>query len=189
MNQVLPIAGTAPDHRARFTTREFLHMCATGAFDGLADRIELIDGELQRMPPPGYMHGRASLRIGAKLEQLLASASDRVVVGETGIMLDEDTVVGCDAAIVRPIGEPRMLRPDEVLLAVEVAHSSLPRDLGAKKQAYARAGIPDYWVVDLQDRLLLRFSEPTGGEYDALPPLRFGEPMPVPGTDGAIVLD
>ena len=52
--------------------------------------------------------------------------------------------------------------PDDVLLVVEVADASLARDRGVKKQSYAQAGIPIYWIVNLPDRQIEVYTDPTG---------------------------
>ncbi len=51
------------------------------------------------------------------------------------------------------------------LLVVEVSHSSKRLDLGPKALLYAEAGIPEYWVVDLVDRVLVVFRDPRDGRY------------------------
>jgi len=56
-------------------------------------------------------------------------------------------------------------RPDEIALIVEVADSSLAFDLGEKRAKYASAGIPEYWVVDVQANVFHVFRNPSGGGY------------------------
>jgi Uma2 family endonuclease len=187
MNAPLASPGPAPDFHARFTADEFLEMVAVGAFEGM--KVELLDGELERMTPPMSEHGRIQLEIAFVLRLAVQTGPLRVY-GEIGIRLGGHTVVAADAAIARPRDDAnRMLDADEIVLAVEVANATLSRDLGAKRIAYATAGIPHYWVVDVEGRLIHRFGEPTGGDYRRLPAIRFGEAMPVPGTDRTISLD
>jgi Uma2 family endonuclease len=54
--------------------------------------------------------------------------------------------------------------PGNVVLVVEVADTSLARDRGIKKQTYALAGIPTYWIVNLLERKIERYTEPSGTE-------------------------
>ena len=56
-------------------------------------------------------------------------------------------------------------RPEEVLLLIEVADSSLEFDMGEKADLYAAAGVPDYWVVNLPGRCVEVFRQPTAGKY------------------------
>lgn len=73
-------------------------------------------------------------------------------------------------------------------LVVEVAVSTRDRDLGLKRTLYAAAGIPTYWVIDADRGVTHVFDRPENGDYMGLSLARFGEPLAVPGTDGAVVL-
>ncbi len=76
----------------------------------------------------------------------------------------------------------RRPQPDEVLLLIEVADSSLSYDLGEKCQLYAEAGIRDYWVVDIPSRLIHVFRDPNSGGYGTRHGLAANEeisPLPV----------
>jgi Uma2 family endonuclease len=53
----------------------------------------------------------------------------------------------------------------QALLVVEVAEASVAFDLGEKAGLYAQAGVPEYWVLDLVDRVLVVFREPISGTY------------------------
>lgn len=186
MNAPFATSGLAPDFRARFTADEFVGMVMVGAFDGM--KVELLDGELERTTPPMSEHGRLQLDIAFALRTALADL-DVQVFAEVGVRLGDQSVVAADAAVARPRDQRnRMLDADEFLLAVEVANTTLPRDLGAKRAAYARAGVPHYWVVDVAGQVIHRFAEPAEGDYHHLPAVRFGEPLPVPGTDRTITL-
>jgi Uma2 family endonuclease len=59
---------------------------------------------------------------------------------------------------------------------IEVADASLGDDLGEKLGDYAAAGLPEYWVVDIRGRLILRHERPSGREYKVRAPVHFGEP-------------
>ena len=181
MSAIVP----ATDYRARFTTAEFLHMCEAGAFDDL--KVELIDGELERMPPPQNEHGRRQASLVIRLSRVVA---DALLRAEVGIDLGQDTVVGCDAAILTmPVSGNRILRADEVTLAVEVSETTLARDMGLKRIKYASAGIANYWVIDGERSVVHVWRDPVGGDYAQIATVRFGEPLAVPGTDASIIID
>ena len=151
------------------------------------DKVELIEGKLLRMPPPGNDHSRVQVTI---LAGLLAVVSRELVRGDTGIELEKGTLVGFDAAVLRgPVECRRMLRPDEVTLVVEVAETSLTRDLGVKRRKYAEAGIPVYWVVDGARSVVHVHAEPVEGEYVDIHTVRFGKPLAVPGSSESLTLD
>ena len=187
MNEMARFARTgAESYRARFTTAEFLRMIEAGAFEDW--KVELVGGELDRMPLPGNEHARRQMRV----VRLARVAPEALLRAGTGIDLGNDTVLGCDAAILRlpveGVGN-RMLRPDEVLLAIEIAETSRERDLGLKRVRYAAAGIAHYWVVDGERGVVHVHSEPVAGDYAEIATVRFGQPLRVPGTDATITAE
>lgn len=172
---------------ARFTTTEFLRMVEVGAFDDM--KVELVDGELERMPPPMSAHARRQAMVTALLWQVVA-AKGLLVVGEVGVDLGGDSVLACDVALIRALpAESRMLRPNEVLLLVEVAETTVARDLGMKRVKYASAGIANYWVVDGGRAVVHVHHDPIDGEYAGVSTVRFGVPLMVPDTDATIIVE
>jgi Uma2 family endonuclease len=95
-----------------------------------------------------------------------------------------------DVGVIRPFGADKgqYADPGDVLLAVEVAYSSLDYDLHRKARDYARNDIPHYWVVDAEHRLVHMMSKPLGEEYTERRPVAFGEPLPAPETQGIITI-
>lgn len=187
MNKPAQINVPAQAHfPARFTTAEFLRMADAGAFNDM--KVELIHGELERMLPPHSWHASRQALVIALLWQVARDHGFHLL-GEVGIDLGHDTVLACDLAMVdRLITEQRLIRPAEMLLVVEVAESSLMRDLTLKHVAYARAGINEYWVIDGQQHAVHRHRSPQGDRYGDVQIIAFGEPLPVPGTDATIVI-
>ncbi len=182
MNQ---LARLSPDTRARFTTAEFLRMVESGAFEGM--KVELIDGELERMNPPMGGHAAAQANVVFYLAQAVGVA---LVLGETGLVTDDSTVVACDAALLRqPIAENRFLTPDDVLMVVEIAQTTQSRDMGLKRMLYAQASIPTYWVIDGVRRVVHVYDDPVEGDYSSVHTVRFGASLAVPGSDATITLD
>ena len=182
MNKPFQLADSST--KALFTTAEYLRMGETGAFDDM--KIELVDGELERMMSP--MSGHAAKQ--AMLVGLLFQVAGRgLVLGEVGIDFGDDTVLACDAAVLRaPIGGDRLLLPAEIGLVVEIAQTSLSRDQGPKRVRYAAAGIPEHWVVDGDRAVVHVYREPVDGDYALISTVRFGEPLAVPGTGATITI-
>ncbi|KQO57385.1 Uma2 family endonuclease [Sphingomonas sp. Leaf257] len=182
MNQ---LARLSSDTRARFTALEFLHMVESGAFESM--KVELIDGELERMNPPMGSHARAQSDV---LIELASVVSKDRLCGEIGIILNDSTVVACDAALLRqPLVENRFLTPYDVQLVVEIAQTTQSRDMGLKRMLYAQAGVPTYWVIDGVRRVVHVYADPVEGDYCSVHTVRFGEALAVPGSDAAITLD
>lgn len=177
---------TADDFAARFTTDEFLSMCAADAFADM--RVELVKGELQRIGPPMSVHALRQSQIIAALWSIVSEAGF-LVLGETGIDLGGDSVMACDAAVIRhPIAERRLIRPAELLLVIEIADTMIARDTTLKRLAYAAAGIAHYWVVDGDRAVVHVHARPADGDYTAVHTVRFGAPLPVPQTGASIVI-
>jgi len=70
-----------------------------------------------------------------------------------------------DVAVV-PHADYRSAHPDRAFLIVEIAHSSLQRDR-EKALIYARSGVPEYWIVNLVDKVVERFRDPSATGYQA----------------------
>jgi Uma2 family endonuclease len=173
--------------KARFTATEFLRMAEMGAFDDM--KMELVDGELERMNPPmGGHSSRQAMVIGTLWP--IARAAGLALLGEVGLDMGDALVLACDAALLRrPVTERRLVDPTETLLVIEIAETTIERDLGMKRGAYARAGVPHYWVVDGARSIVHVFADPQDGEFRIHGAIGFGEPLAVPGTDATIVID
>ena len=185
MNKPVRIAPEQSDFRARFTAAEFLRMADAGAFDDMW--VELVRGELERTTPPMSEHGRRQAQVAIRLSKLIPE--DRLV-GDTAVLISNDTVLGCDAAILTaPVNEHRALRPEDVLLVVEVAETTSSRDLGLKRELYAEAGIPNYWVIDSKRSIVHVYGRPKDGDYAEGGTVGFGVPLTVPGTEGTVTID
>lgn len=87
------------------------------------------------------------------------------VRNQSPMVLGLDTDPEPDLAVVP--GRPRDYagHPTTAALVIEVADSSLDFDMDDKRRVYARSGIPDYWVVDINGRRLLVFRDPAAGDY------------------------
>jgi Uma2 family endonuclease len=163
----------------RITLDEYMEMIADGAFEALRDRrIELIHGELRQMNPPGPDHSDAVSRLitwstPAIIENLIKAR----VQDPIGIP-NQDSAPQPDVAWVR-VREYRDRHPlpAEVLLLIEVADSSLDSDCGEKAELYAAAGIQDYWVVSLPERLIHVYRRPQNGVFAHHTTAGFGEEL------------
>ena len=170
----------------RCTAEQFLAQCDGGEFDDR--RVGLVSGEIIEVDLPSRQHAR----LQAMLIHLLTTAfeaSDAIVYGEIGVRLGADTLRALDAAVVyTDNGDPRLLAPETILLAVEIADTTLERDLIVKALEYAQAGIPEYWVVDVNARATQIMRAPGPFGYAERTPARFDQPLSVPGIDRAITI-
>jgi Uma2 family endonuclease len=129
---------------------------------GPDDRVELLDGLLIAREPQGGRHATVVGLVAAALEKAFGRGFH--VREEKPIALDERSEPEPDVAVV-----PGGLRdyvsahPSRPVLVVEVADSSLSLDRLRKGGLYARAGIADYWVVNLTDEVLEVYRDPVTG--------------------------
>ncbi len=154
----------AAERLHRITADVYERMAANGL---LPERgVELIDGLVVEMSPKGDRHGYAVNGLNAQLGD---QRQGRYVVNADSLSLrlgphDEPEP---DIALARATRNYARERPraDEIALIVEVADTSLAFDLGEKSAKYANAGIPEYWVVDLQGNFVHVFWNPRGDVY------------------------
>ena len=126
---------------------------------GAEDRVELLDGLLVVREPQGRRHAAVVVLVRAALEKAFGPAYH--VREEKPIALDEQSEPEPDVVVVP--GQPRDYldaHPSRPVLLVEVAETSLAIDRLRKGGLYARAGIADYWVVNLIDEMLEVYREP-----------------------------
>ena len=148
--------------RRTFTADEFERMAEAGIL-GEDERVELLEGEIVWMSPIGPDHSWCVKDLNALFSRLGA----RVVVSvHDPIRLHDRLEPQPDIVIVRPdASRGRHPAAADILLVIEVAVSSLAVDRDVKGPMYARAGIPDYWIFDLDADRLLVLREPSPDGY------------------------
>ncbi len=154
-----PMAVAYPPMKTRRWTRaEYDRLVEYGVF-GEDEHLELLDGLLVVREPQGSGHGAA---VVALQDALRAAFGSRFHVRpQLPVALDDASEPEPDAVVVR--GRPwdyRAGHPTTPLLVAEIAVSSLAVDRRLKGGLYARAGIPDYWVVNLRDEVLEVYRRP-----------------------------
>ena len=156
--------------RHRWTRKEYDRMVVAGGI-GSDTRIELLDGELWEMTPQDSRHSTAYELTGAAMRSAFPQAYVR---HQIPFALDEDSEPEPDLAVVRgSIRDYADGHPSEALLIVEVSDSSLRHDSVRKLAAYARNGIPEYWILDLQRLQLEVYRERTAPRRFSLRGTRF----------------
>src|SRR6059036_2893600 len=142
----------------RFSRAEYERLIDLGVFQP-GEAIELIGGELMVAEPQGAAHYTAVRKTAKALEAAFGPGWEVRTEGPIG--LDEDSEPEPDVAVVS--GSPEdysRAHPSRPVLTVEVAESSLAVDRHHKGSLYARAGLADYWVLNLVDRVLEVYREP-----------------------------
>lgn len=182
--------GSVAEAPARFTIDEFIELANSPALQG-AGKLELVEGVIVRMIPALSQHMKYQKRLFLALHDAYSDHPDNWTVQfELSIQLGPATLRDADVGVLSEFPEDgRYADPARTVLIVEIAHATLEKDLGAKRLDYASAGIPHYWVVDVEGRRVHTMAQPLDGDYAERHPVAFGEPLPVPGTDRTIVVD
>lgn len=141
--------------------------------DWFADeRIELLRGMLVTMSPQKWPHAAAVAFLN---EQLVLQLAGRYEVRpQLPFAADDSSEPEPDLAVARK-DPTRREHPSEVLLLIEVAHSSLHIDRGLKRTIYAEAGVPEYWIVDVNNATVEVHTTPANGRYTNVQTLRDGD--------------
>ena len=144
-------------------------------FDALAEaegwdedtRVELLDGEIVWMSPINDPHAACVKRLNRLFNRRYAE--DQMLVSvQDPIRIERYDEPQPDVALLRPRADfyaAATPTPADILLLIEVSDTTLRTDLGRKARIYASGGVPEYWVVDLNNRALYVHSIPAGGNY------------------------
>jgi Uma2 family endonuclease len=157
----------------RWTRQDYERMAAAGLFQP-EERLELIEGTIYRMTPQSSRHAAVVQLIEEALRRAFATGWCFRV--QMPLALGDWSAPEPDLAVVA--GGPRDFleaHPTTAALVVEVAERSLPYDRTEKLALYARAGIPEHWLVDVQQRSLAVHRDPAGAAYRSRTLLRAGD--------------
>jgi len=160
-------ASSADHARKRWTRAEVKALENTGVLAG--QHLELIAGELLNKTGKNRPRVNAATSLRLWMERVFGAEfvawEAPIEVGSSDQSLSEPEP---DLVALKPDADPFSLTtpiPSELALVVQVSDSSLTLDLTIKAQLYARAGITEYWVLDVNARLLIVHREPEAGRY------------------------
>ena len=157
---------TVEIRRHRFSVHDY-HCMAKEGILGEDDRIELIEGEIVEMAPIGSRHAAQVSLLGTRLGQKVVP--DQCIIRiQSPVRLSPYSEPEPDIALVRAREDFYKVRhpsPDEVILLIEVADSSLAYDRDLKSGLYARWGVGEYWLIDLNDTAVHVFRGPSVDGY------------------------
>ena len=172
----------------RLTVEEFLLLDREGAFGNR--RTELIGGDIYYMSPQFRPHGFAKDEMAYRLRRALEAMGSTIrVATEQSVDFSPHSEPQPDIILTtEPRGEGA-IPGSSVLLIVEVSATTLDFDLGVKADLYADAGVPEYWVVDVnENRVLMHVNpRPDGSGYDGQFDVPFGEMLYAATIEGLTV--
>ena len=154
--------------RRRFTADDYQRMGQVGILSE-DDRVELIDGEVVAMTPIGARHNAC---VSCANRALVTAAGEAAIVLPQGsVRLDDYSEPEPDLVLLRPRADfyaSRHAGPEDILLIIEIADSSIEYDRDVKACMYAESGIPEYWLADLNANVVSRYSAPERGTFRSL---------------------
>ncbi len=160
LEEMLDLQSLGPEKLRPIKRAEYDRMVEAGLF--VDERIELLDGFLVRMTPIGSPHSSAVDRLMHTFVVALDGGAHVRVQGP--FAASDDSEPEPDVAVY-PLGSYRREHPSQALLVIEVADSSLAIDRRVKAPLYARANVPEYWIVDVNDEAIEVYSDPREGRY------------------------
>jgi Uma2 family endonuclease len=163
--------------RHQFTVHDYHRMAEVGILQENS-RVELINGEVLALSPISDPHNGTCAR--ANRAFVRAAGDDAIVLVQGAVRLNLYSEPQPDIALLRPRADfytKSHPGPADILLLVEISASSLHYDLKVKGRLYAEMGIPEYWVADLDNEIVIAHSEPSGASFRLVRQFRRGETM------------
>ena len=168
------------------TVAEYHKMAEVGILDP-DDRVELIKGEVIKKDPFLSPHTSHVKRLNALMFRLFGN---RVTISvQDPITIEDHSEPEPDIALLafsEDFYAERHPRPDDVLLLIEVADSTLAKDQQLKLPLYAEAGIKEYWIVNLVEKQLEVYQKPKDSSYTIQKIYTSGDQVNLEGLDQAI---
>ena len=166
------------DFRPRLFTRKEYHAMAKAEILGHWERVQLIEGEILVMSPVGTRHAWGVDLLNHEFS-VLGKPTGRAflrVQNPLAIWEISDPEPDFQLLVYREGGYARRApRPEDVLLAVEVSDSTLNYDINVKLPMYAKAGVPETWIMNLREDVIDSHSDPSPDGYRTTRRYRIGD--------------
>ena len=173
LESMLDLEDIKPATFRRLTRAEYEQMAELGMFDD--EKVELLRGMVVTMSPQGDRHTRTIIFLNRRLVELTNRTLD--IRPGTPLAATDDSEPEPDFTITRHDPAARE-HPTTALLVIEVSNSSLRRDRKIKREIYAEAKVPEYWIVDVSkddDLTVEVYTKPEGSTYTQVEVLRDGD--------------
>ncbi len=160
----------------RWTVERFMALVESGVIPERRG-IELVDGQVVTEMPQGDLHVIA-LRVLQRALAAMGGYDHGMMVGPS--VITQNAVFDPEIAFLSSLESAGVPHQEDVLFVIEVSHTSRSYDLSRKRDAYAEANIPHYWVVDTVKRGVWDFSKTVDGVYTVARFVPAGEAIEVP---------
>lgn len=168
--------------RFLFDFDAYERMSDAGVFRDKPGRVELIEGVVVDMAPAGMDHARVNSDLLARLHAAVASegiAGIDVITNGT-LRVDDLNAPEPDVFVARPAAVGRYYLAKDALLVIEVSVSTLETDRAVKTPLYARAAIPEFWIVEPEARTIRLYRGPRpDGTWDSETTVQDGSVSPL----------
>jgi Uma2 family endonuclease len=160
---------------------EYQHLTST--VETIApEKWELIAGEVLVLSPKGFAHVVCCRRV---LQQLSRLVADRLTLQcQDPIQILPNSQPEPDFVLLPANYSGGIPLASDVLLVIEISDSTLGFDRTTKQELYAQSNIPEYWIINLVDRQLHQYTEPTDQGYFQHQILLPESTIPIPGLPG-----
>lgn len=176
MNDLTPFTTERRPIKVKLRVEDFLLLDDAGAFVDYA-RTELIEGEVVTMNSEHRPHSQ----IKSRLFRVLADALDLIdgleALVEGSVSMPPYNAPQPDISVTREPDGDGFIPLASLALVIEVAATTLRNDLVRKRRIYAREGVPEYWVVDVERRVFHQMWRPAGTTYAERREVPFGDPV------------
>ena len=179
----LPRGPFEEPRRVKLTVKDFLLLAEAGAFDSLPRKVELLEGVITVVSPQSTKHAGVTSDLVILLELRLREIGSpmRALTAATTTS-DPSDAPEPDISVLPREGMSKYAQLAEAALVVEVSATTLRPDLGRKKRIYAKAGTPEYWVVDVRGSQVHQFWSPQGRDYAE------SRIVPIPGPLASVTM-
>ena len=173
--------------KVKLRVEDFDLLAMNGGLEGL-ERTELLDGDIYQMSPQYLPHGTAkALYYEALLDWKREHRPELALLSEVSVAMPPNDEPMPDVILCAQPRGTKGIPVETVHLLIEIADASRQRDMGYKKSLYARQGVPEYWVVDIDKRKVWQFSSPGADGYGVEAEVQFGETLRAATLEGLSV--
>ncbi len=163
---------TSPE-KVRLRVDDFLLLNDNGAFADYS-KTELIEGEIFYMNAQHSRHARIKTELAVELSLTLRGmGSELRPIVEASTRVNDYSLPEPDIVVTSYKG-PHVVPLETVALIVEVSDTTIKTDLGRKQRIYAAAGVPEYWVVDVEGKVIHQLWSPAAKSYREKREIRLG---------------
>jgi Uma2 family endonuclease len=173
----------------RFTAAEYHQMIEAGVFGG-DERLELIDGEIVQMSPIGDRHAACVRRLNELLGELVSRRA--IVDVQDPIIVASAYAPQPDLALLRTRSDyyaSQTPTASDCLLVIEVSDSSAEFDRQIKMPRYARGGVVELWLVELERDVVVVYRDPAGDAYQHVQVFRRGDTLEVRSLEVRVTVE